>query len=702
MPSLKAATQSVEAAELEAAAVAQEASPPPAGPSTWRWLLSWSAWFMLAYAGGTLVVLGVLLRSLLSLRRLTHQSRPLEAGPVRARFDQLRARLGVNDNVDLLVAPGAMSPIAAGLLRRRIIVPESLLTSLDAKQIDVILTHELAHHRRRDTWCIALENVLLIAWWFNPLYWAVVSSLSRAREDCCDDLLLEMGVTDDDTYCESLLRAASMVGRPQMARAALGFADQFHPLGRRIRRIMDLSIPRRAGLSPLALAVLILLGLCIWPGVRLAAAPGWTGQILDTPPPPVVEQAPGKLVFEGLYRHRSHGQVMDTPEHRWLKRQEDGLMAVVSDVPFMETVFYVEGGRNQGFTRYESQCWGNDAYSMTMEFETGKVLVSWPDAHGNWESNEYAVPARSLFAPNSEPDPYCTAPIMGEILSVPMGSATETQVYDWNSAVDDFDYYRIRAKNTGLEEVTVPCGRFMATRIVMEQTIIADTLLKKRAHDITDFWVLEDGTIVRILRSRGPYEVDLLDWKTPVSLPGLIERRVPQMYEDSRATPTPPPPVTAEHVPMYGAERSGGCWMPGGFKLPHDAAVYLTPFGGEADGVTRLGIGAGKSNCRIVLRQLPRNPEPSGETFIGDYEKDDVIPFCLSTTRRGKTYWVSTLDDSPASRVAFWDVDGSRRGQPVVRQVGPDRWIMNLDDADPGHKDDDDNDIAIVIRLDKQ
>lgn len=965
---LEVARQSSVPAASTAQAVAAVPSPQPAGtpPSPRetpqpRPVLAWRSCLLLFHMCGTAAALAFLFYSFLCLHQLTRQCRPLDSGPVRERFDQLRARLGMRDNVDLLVAPGDLSPMAIGVFRRRIIVPESLLNSLNDKQIDVIFSHELAHHSRWDTWCIALENVLLAVWWFHPMFWVVLRSLRSVREDCCDDLLLETGVTDDDTYCESLLRAAAMIRRPGMARAALGFADRFHPLGRRLRRIMDISIARRARLSFASAAGLLLLALCVAPGVRLvgaqspagetprtaaaiiAQAPGallfdspyqhgergtarqivkraddgtitavadmtlmktvevavgsqdkgltsyeihaegydiviefepgkatvtrrgvredwdkkvfeipqnaffdpnsrpdsycaaqvysrilpaipegqtqefdvydWDNsgnafgfyrisltnagpdvvdvpagkfigathivlrqlssggtwfkkreghvtdfwvltdgtilrilrqrepyelqlrptttppelpnrvgpstqqstpvtqppqsaqtaesikQVFDAPTPAILEKAPGQLTFDGLYRHKSRGQAIDVPEHRWVKRQEDGSVAAACDLPFMKSLTFAEGGRRQGFTRYENRSAGRDGgpgYELTMEFEPGKVFVTRRGVRGDWDRKEFSVPARALFDPNSRPDPYCAIQVLERLITIPGGSSEEIEAYDWDNTGDALAFYRIRATNAGYDEVTVPCGRFKATHVIIEQLTSADTWFKKRAGHLTDMWVLTDGTIIRILRHREPYEIELLEWKTPETLPGLIERTAPQLAM--------PPAAEAQRVPLSESDRIPGCWSPRGFIMPFDATVYLTPIRGEAGGVTELGIGTSQAECRVVLRQLPNSPEPSGEVKIGDFKKGDVIPFCLKTTWQEQAYWVSTSEDTPASQGSFQDTDGKLglADKSILEQTGPTTWLIHFDDANSYKYDDDDNDIPIIIRLEKQ
>jgi hypothetical protein len=63
--------------------------------------------------------------------------------------------------------------------------------------------------------------------------------------------------------------------------------------------------------------------------------------------------------------------------------------------------------------------------------------------------------------------------------------------------------------------VQVPAGTFEANHIALKQTSSANTWFKKREGHVTDFWVLDNGIIVRVLRHREPYELLLLDHDVP-------------------------------------------------------------------------------------------------------------------------------------------------------------------------------------------
>ena len=78
--------------------------------------------------------------------------------------------LGV-DVPELLVVDNLGTPLLWCLGRPQLLLPTKLVETLSVERWRGILTHELAHLRRRDHWISRLELVTGLIWWWNPLYW---------------------------------------------------------------------------------------------------------------------------------------------------------------------------------------------------------------------------------------------------------------------------------------------------------------------------------------------------------------------------------------------------------------------------------------------------------------------------------------------------------------------------------------------------
>jgi beta-lactamase regulating signal transducer with metallopeptidase domain len=125
-----------------------------------------------------------------------------------------------------------------------------MIARLDLPVLRVVIAHELVHHRRRDlpiAWMAAAATSLF---WFTPIAWRLARTLRELREECCDAAVIGIGVATPATYAAALLAAAAVPPTP----GALAMRDG-HPLGRRLRRVLDEPRP----LPPLAAALLLTL-----------------------------------------------------------------------------------------------------------------------------------------------------------------------------------------------------------------------------------------------------------------------------------------------------------------------------------------------------------------------------------------------------------------------------------------------------------
>ncbi|MGA2233747.1 MAG: carboxypeptidase regulatory-like domain-containing protein, partial [Tepidisphaeraceae bacterium] len=227
------------------------------------------ALLMLAHAAGSLVVACAVGIGLLRLRRLAHRAKRLSEGPAYERMTAIAHRLNIPPPRRLLLSPDRIPPMAFGVLRQVVMLPQAVADSLAPQSLDAVLAHELAHHRRRDTLATILQLLALIVWWFNPLIWLLGREFRRTREECCDDTVLAQGIAGGADYCNTILAAAEHLAAPFPLRGALSLAEPMHPLGNRMRRIMDPSLPRSSRLSRAALAAVLIVAAVVLPGTRL-------------------------------------------------------------------------------------------------------------------------------------------------------------------------------------------------------------------------------------------------------------------------------------------------------------------------------------------------------------------------------------------------------------------------------------------------
>ena len=161
------------------------------------------------------------------------------------------------------------SPIIVGVLKPTILLPIALLAELTPAQIESVLTHELAHLRRWDHLANLLQRMVETVLFFHPAVWYVSATVSRERENCCDDLVLKSGA-DRSGYAEALLRVAELgqhhsCGQPATVLAADGGKPT--QLRRRVLRVMNIESCAnfRTSRWGLTLVLLALITAGIWP-----------------------------------------------------------------------------------------------------------------------------------------------------------------------------------------------------------------------------------------------------------------------------------------------------------------------------------------------------------------------------------------------------------------------------------------------------
>ena len=238
-------------------------------------------------------------------------------------------------------------------------------------------------------------------------------------------------------------------------------------------------------------------------------------------PMPRADELAGKLVFHGHYRHRSRGREFESPSELWVKASADGSLNALADVPFMKSSDLASGDSENQLISYRSgsnPSGNRKGFSISLKLADGKVFLTRRGVRASCDNKEIEVPKGAWFDPNSRPDSYCAANILLRAFALSEGQTKEFHVYDWDNQGEGFADYNIRVAHKGKEKVQVPAGTFEANHLVLTQTSSGDTWFKKRAGHITEFWVLDNHVIIRVLRHREPYEMVLLDYDIPEKL----------------------------------------------------------------------------------------------------------------------------------------------------------------------------------------
>ncbi|MCR9231757.1 MAG: M56 family metallopeptidase [bacterium] len=215
------------APDIQPKETAQRLSPLPeqqAGSfiSQWNWN-RYLPWIAGGYLLGVSIMLFRLLRSMLQVNRLSSRAIQLTEGPLVEIVSTLASRWSLKLAPRIAETKELLVPTVVGLFRPLILLPTSMLSGLNPAELELILTHELAHIRRWDMWINLLQRLAETILFFNPGLWYVNRKINLLREFCCDEMTCYHEPCDQHTqrvnYASALLRVLELA-QPQHPRAA--------------------------------------------------------------------------------------------------------------------------------------------------------------------------------------------------------------------------------------------------------------------------------------------------------------------------------------------------------------------------------------------------------------------------------------------------------------------------------------------------
>jgi bla regulator protein blaR1 len=128
-------------------------------------------------------------------------------------------------------------PLAFGLFRRYIAVPDHFTRTFNEEERDLALAHELAHHRSGDLFANLAAFIVLCLMWFNPLAWLAWNAFRFDQEAACDARVLAgADAGTRHSYGRALARAASSDRMPTLAMAMA--LNNPRSIIERLRRLM--------------------------------------------------------------------------------------------------------------------------------------------------------------------------------------------------------------------------------------------------------------------------------------------------------------------------------------------------------------------------------------------------------------------------------------------------------------------------------
>lgn len=279
----------------------------------------------------------------LAVRRLLRRSLPVPAGsPAAAVVDDLSERLGVT-GVALRVLPDCPGgAFATGVLHPTVVLDPVLVRSLDARELEGLLAHELAHVARRDPLVGLLVGVFADLTFFLPPVHLGRRWLRREQEESADELASER-TARPASLASSILKVWNLSGPtrpvgvcgilPRRLLPALADGPRLSPGARVVTaRVERLVQPRPAvstvrrhleiGLAAALLTAAVAVAMVVprWIATELGAT---ALSLAYVPPPAAPVEAPAFATFRALAPQEDMA-TWDDARHLALLRSEPG------------------------------------------------------------------------------------------------------------------------------------------------------------------------------------------------------------------------------------------------------------------------------------------------------------------------------------------------------------------------------------------
>ena len=184
-------------------------------------------------------------------------------------YEELTYLSNIQKSIPLFQSRELTSPVAVGLIKPRLFVPENFFEDLTPKQASWILLHELMHVQRCDLWIATLQRLLQIVFFFNPAVWIANWVVNQFREYACDDAALVICNASRRDCGEGLLSVLENIKQiPSPVSASLGLLQPYSMIRKRLERILDTRRLVQPKLSLAAAGLLVLIGIMVLPYVR--------------------------------------------------------------------------------------------------------------------------------------------------------------------------------------------------------------------------------------------------------------------------------------------------------------------------------------------------------------------------------------------------------------------------------------------------
>ncbi len=241
------------------------ATSPAPSPIDWR-LVGAASW-LAGVAVMTLLLIGGHRR----LGWLVRCSRPAGAEWMEM-LESAAGPLGVRKLPQIRFTDSASTPVLAGFAHPVILLPSGIEETCSGSDLFAILSHELAHIRRRDAAVAWLQQIARAVFFFHPAVWLAGREIRRERELACDEMVLSRSPIAREQYASGYLSALRLASQTHWETSAIAMAEPFDIEKKRLKMILHNAVPKMTARWVAAILLVAAVGLPTIAGIGQAAA----------------------------------------------------------------------------------------------------------------------------------------------------------------------------------------------------------------------------------------------------------------------------------------------------------------------------------------------------------------------------------------------------------------------------------------------
>ncbi len=226
----------------------------------------WQTVLVIVWAAGMAVSAGVLLLLFSRIQHRTSKGSPAPENIWRL-VGACKRDMGIRADIKIQVHDWLATPALTASLKPKLLLPQSMLTGMDLRQIEYGIRHELMHYRHRDHLTALLLMLLRCVYWFNPVVWFASKQIETDMEAACDAAVTaSLGRLECYDYAQTMIDLGSKADAYMLG---MGVSSGRASMEKRVRGIF---MEKRTKL-PVRLAALVLSCLLVFTCFTTACQP---------------------------------------------------------------------------------------------------------------------------------------------------------------------------------------------------------------------------------------------------------------------------------------------------------------------------------------------------------------------------------------------------------------------------------------------